>query len=65
MTNQHNLCSNSIPAWVRCPHCGDFWCRIHEAHAHECACPPLEDWEVDPYTEGGPIHENAFDSPEK
>ena len=40
----------SGPAWIRCPGCQDYWCRIHHRHAFECACPPIEDWTVDPYT---------------
>jgi hypothetical protein len=44
-------------AWVPCVGgCGDYWCRLHDQHAHECECPPLEEWPVllDPYTNGGP-----------
>lgn len=41
-------------AWVRCPHCENYWCRIHDRHAFECDCPPVEEWSVDPYSEGGP-----------
>jgi len=44
----------SGPAWIPCPDCEEFWCRIHERHTHECACPPMDEWTVDPYTAGGP-----------
>ena len=40
------------PAWVPCD-CGGFWCSIHDEHVHDCPCPPIEDWEVDPYQAGG------------
>jgi hypothetical protein len=39
------------PAWVPCDCCGEYLCTIHETHAYECECPPIDDWEVDPYTE--------------
>lgn len=41
------------PAWVPCPCCDEFLCTIHGGHAHSCDCPPIEEWEVDPYTSGG------------
>lgn len=25
--------------WMVCRYCGEFWCRIHNKHAHECDCP--------------------------
>ena len=31
-----------VPFWVRC-HCLDWWCKVHEMHVHECACPHVED----------------------
>jgi len=40
-------------AWVRCPFCDEFWCVVHKMHAFECPCPPVEEWEVDPYGAGG------------
>ena len=40
----------SGPAWVPCPDCDDKWCNIHGKHAHECPCPPIEEWTTDPYT---------------
>lgn len=46
--------SEQSPAWVPCTHCEEFWCRIHQEHAFECACPALDDWTCDPYTQGGP-----------
>jgi len=36
-------------AWVKCPCCENFWCQIHGTHAYECDCPPIEEWENDPY----------------
>jgi len=43
------------PAWVACRDgCEEFWCRIHDRHASECACPPVEEWGQDPYERGGP-----------
>lgn len=41
------------PAWVRCDGCEDQWCVYHQQHAFECACPPVEDWTVEPYCAGG------------
>lgn len=39
------------PAWIPCPCCDEFQCTIHQEHAFECPCPPIEEWTVDPYTE--------------
>ncbi len=36
------------PAWVPCV-CGEFWCNVHEEHAFECPCPPVDEWAVSPY----------------
>lgn len=48
------------PAWIPCPGgCGEFWCTVHETHAWECICPPVEDWPLDPYSEGGPPQDGA------
>lgn len=44
---------NGTAAWVPCE-CGDWYCRIHDQHTSECACPPIEDWTTDPYQTGGP-----------
>ena len=35
--------------WVRCTNCDEFWCLVHHAHAFECPCPPIEDWDGSPY----------------
>jgi len=35
--------------WPPCA-CGNRWCRIHQLHAYECDCPPIEEWKIDPYT---------------
>lgn len=37
-------------AWIPCPEeCGDFWCNIHQQHTGDCECPPIDEWENDPY----------------
>jgi hypothetical protein len=38
-----------IPAWVPCECCEDYICTIHGMHAHDCECPPVEDWSTSPY----------------
>ena len=36
--------------WSLCSHgCGDWWCSVHQMHAHECPCPPVEEWASSPY----------------
>lgn len=40
-----------IPAWIPCPDCEDYWCTIHNCHAFECECPPIDEWDYDPYSE--------------
>lgn len=40
------------PAWVRCPCCENFWCNLHQKHAHECPCPEAGAWERSPYGRG-------------
>lgn len=25
--------------WVTCPSCGGIWCRTHDIHIDQCACP--------------------------
>lgn len=37
------------PAWMPCQCCEDYLCTIHGVHVHDCECPPLEEWETDPY----------------
>lgn len=40
----------NTPAWIRCDMCDDYLCTIHEGeHVSDCACPPLDYWDVDPY----------------
>ena len=41
------------PAWVRCRNCDEWWCTVHGRHVHDCACPEVAAWRVDPYAEGG------------
>ena len=36
-------------AWIPCPDCDDFWCNVHEMHTGDCECPPIDEWETDPY----------------
>ena len=36
-------------AWTRCPSCPDYWCNLHQQHVHDCPCPPIEEWDTDPY----------------
>lgn len=43
----------ATPAWVECEHCDDYVCTIHRQHTADCPCPPIEEWTVDPYSEGG------------
>ena len=42
------------PKWVPCPCCEDFWCNIHQCHAHDCGCPDPGEGEADPYSLPGP-----------
>ena len=35
--------------WVPCNCCDNFWCTSHKKHAHECECPPAEEWTTNPY----------------
>jgi hypothetical protein len=40
------------PIWIECENCDEYWCNIHEMHAFECDCPPLEvwaEWDINPY----------------
>lgn len=39
-----------VPAWVPCECCEEFVCTIHGGHVCDCACPPIEEWETDPYS---------------
>lgn len=48
----------SVPAWESCRHCGEFWCNVHQVHAFDCECPPVEDWDTDPYSH--PPHMTPF-----
>jgi DNA-binding phage protein len=38
-----------LDPWIPCPCCDCYLCTIHGAHAHDCPCPPIEEWETDPY----------------
>tara|TARA_R110002020_G_scaffold1823_5_gene8364 strand:+ start:2487 stop:2699 length:213 start_codon:yes stop_codon:yes gene_type:complete len=38
--------------WHECECCEDFLCSIHSVHAHDCACPGIDQWaetEWNPY----------------
>ncbi len=37
--------------WSPCPSCEDYWCEIHKMHAHDCPCPPVEEWVTSPYSQ--------------
>jgi hypothetical protein len=39
--------------WIRCKSCENFWCQIHRMHAHDCDCPPIEEWQASPYEDAG------------
>lgn len=41
------------PAWIPCDCCENFICTIHWIHAHDCECPPIDEWMTDPYSTGG------------
>jgi hypothetical protein len=38
------------PIWYYCSQCEDFLCSLHDKHVYECPCPPIEEWDVDPYS---------------
>ena len=41
------------PCWTPCDMCEDYICNIHEMHAYDCLCEPVEWWyenDMDPYT---------------
>ena len=42
------------PVWFICESCEGWYCTIHDEHAGECLCPPIEEWPFDPRT-GDPI----------
>lgn len=31
------------PRWIKCPCCDDYWCQIHQLHAYDCECLPVDD----------------------
>ncbi len=45
--------AENIPAWTPCECCGELLCTIHRTHTHDCGCPPVEEWTVDPYARTG------------
>jgi hypothetical protein len=42
--------NEDVPPWTPCPDCDEYWCNIHQEHAADCDCPPLDEWETDPYS---------------
>jgi hypothetical protein len=40
------------PAWMRCLCCDEFICTVHGDHVADCECPPIDEWETDPYAPG-------------
>jgi len=44
------MAKNLVIPWIKCPCCDDYQCNVHSqageiaVHAHECECPPIEDW---------------------
>jgi hypothetical protein len=53
-TQVREVVGDGRAAWVRCPgDCGQSFCTLHWEHVSECPCPPIDDWDVDPYVEGG------------
>jgi hypothetical protein len=48
--------SSDDASWIPCPCCDDYLCTIHGEHVHDCPCPPIEEWEDDPYTPSGLPH---------
>jgi DNA (cytosine-5)-methyltransferase 1 len=54
-----------LAPWVRCSCCDEWWCNIHEAHAADCPCPHVEEWDTDPYTPPAPAYviENVMGAP--
>ena len=49
----HDLLSAAAD-WIPCSFCDGWWCRIHDMHAHDCPCPPVDEWDCDPYVENYP-----------
>ena len=48
---QGSLQVEQKPAWEACEcGCGNFVCNLHGGYAHDCECPPVEEWESDPYS---------------
>jgi hypothetical protein len=54
ITNEAHAIVFPAAAWVRCNSCEDYLCRLHDMHVHDCPCPPIEEWDQDPYSSGGP-----------
>lgn len=43
------------PLWTECEMCGEYWCNLHQQHAHDCACPDIDafaELNIWPYAEG-------------
>lgn len=57
-TKQRSKRSKTInrrePAWIKCDSCDDYFCTVHLMHVADCPCPPIEEWDTDPYTGTAP-----------
>ena len=40
----------TVAAWIPCHSCDEHWCTLHRMHVANCPCPPIEEWDVDPYS---------------
>ncbi len=41
--------------WEECKMCGEYWCNLHEEHAHDCDCPDIDafaEMDIWPYEPG-------------
>lgn len=43
------LFARLLAPWTECQDCGNYWCNLHDMHAHDCECPAVEEWERSPY----------------
>lgn len=59
-----NCSTQAQAAWVPCIDCDEYFCTIHEMHAHECDCPPVDEWPAgsspyEPINKGIEMNESA------
>ncbi len=43
------ICPQPLAPWIPCPCCDCYLCTLHGLHAHDCECPPVEEWDESPY----------------